>query len=305
MPPAADIDEDVVALNLVVVSDQCGRDHGRAASAISQITQSGIGGGTPPASPRVASFSSARHSSVRKMLYGELSEWWPTFSAPEDYREEADFFVRALIESGEPAPKRVLELGSGGGNSAYHLKKSFAMTLVDLSPHMLAVSRALNPECEHLEGDIRTVRLGRTFDAVYVYDAICHMTTEPDLRAVMQTAYEHLRPGGVALFVPDFVGETFVENTDHGGNDTDRGSVRFLQWTTDPDRRDTNYLVDFAILIRDLQGQTRLVHDRHVYGLFPRATWRRLMQGVGFDLKTIKVALDEFGRDLFMGRRRR
>jgi hypothetical protein len=129
------------------------------------------------------------------------------------------------------------------------------------------------------------------------------MTTEADLRAVVQTAYEHLRPGGVALFVPDFVRETFVENTDHGGNDTDRGSVRFLQWTTDPNRRDTSYLVDFAILIRDLQGQTRVVHDRHVYGLFPRATWRRLLRDVGFDLKSIKVALDDFGRDLFMGRR--
>jgi len=238
-------------------------------------------------------------------LYGELSEWWPIFSTPEEYREEADFFVRALIESGEPAPKRVLELGSGGGNSAFHLKKRFAMTLVDLSPQMLAVSRALNPECEHVEGDIRTVRLGRTFDAVYVYDAICHMTTEADLRAVMQTAYEHLRPGGVALFVPDFVRETFVENTDHGGNDTERGSVRFLQWTTDPDPHDTNYLVDFAILIRDLQGQTRLVHDRHVYGLFHRATWRRLLRGVGFDLKSVEGAIAGFGRDLFAGRRRR
>jgi SAM-dependent methyltransferase len=238
-------------------------------------------------------------------LYGELSEWWPIFSTPEDYREEVDFFARALIESGDPVPKRVLELGSGGGNSAFHLKKRFAMTLVDLSPHMLAVSRALNPECEHVEGDMRTVRLGRTFDAVYVYDAICHMTTEADLRAVMQTAYQHLRPGGVALFVPDFVRETFVENTDHGGNDTDRGSVRFLQWTTDPDRGDTNYLVDFAILIRDLQGQTRLVHDRHVYGLFPRATWRRLLREVGFDLKTVEGAIAGFGRDLFAGRRRR
>jgi SAM-dependent methyltransferase len=238
-------------------------------------------------------------------LYGELSEWWPIFSTPEDYREEVDFFARALIESGDPAPKSVLELGSGGGNSAYHLKKRFAMTLVDLSPQMLDVSRALNPECEHVEGDMRTVRLGRTFDAVYVYDAICHMTTEADLRAVMHTAYEHLRPGGVAVFVPDFVRETFVENTDHGGNDTDGGSVRFLQWTTDPDPRDTNYFVDFAILIRDLQGQTRLVHDRHVYGLFPRSTWRRLLREVGFDLKTIKVALDDFGRDLFIGRRRR
>jgi SAM-dependent methyltransferase len=238
-------------------------------------------------------------------LYGELSEWWPIFSSPGDYREEATFFVRALTQSGDPAPQRVLELGSGGGNSAFHLKKRFAMTLVDLSPHMLAVSRALNPDCEHVEGDIRTVRLGRTFDAVYVYDAICHMTTEADLRSVMQTAFDHLRPGGVALFVPDFVRETFVENTDHGGNDTDRGSVRFLQWTTDPDPRDTNYLVDFAILIRDTQGQTRVVHDRHVYGLFPRPTWRRLLREVGFDLKTIKVPLADFGRDLFMGRRRR
>jgi SAM-dependent methyltransferase len=238
-------------------------------------------------------------------LYSELSEWWPIFSPPDDYREEATFFVRALTQSGDPAPQSVLELGSGGGNSAFHLKKRFAMTLVDLSPHMLAVSRALNPDCEHVEGDIRTVRLGRTFDAVYVYDAICHMTTEADLRSVMQTAFDHLRPGGVALFVPDFVRETFVENTDHGGNDTDRGSVRFLQWTTDPDPRDTNYLVDFAILIRDTQGQTRVVHDRHVYGLFPRPTWRRLLREVGFDLKTIKVPLADFGRDLFMGRRRR
>jgi SAM-dependent methyltransferase len=236
-------------------------------------------------------------------LYGELAEWWPIFSSPEEYREEAAFFARALIESGDPAPRRVLELGSGGGNNASHLKARFAMTLVDLSPHMLAVSRALNPECEHVEGDIRTVRLGRTFDAVFVHDAICHMTTEADLRAVMETAFVHLQGGGVALLVPDFVRETFVENTDHGGNDTDRGSVRFLQWTTDPNSRDTTYLVDFAILIRDLQGQTRLVHDRHTYGLFARAKWRRLLREVGFQLVAIKVH-DDFGRDLFVGRRK-
>jgi len=237
-------------------------------------------------------------------LYGELSEWWPIFSSPDDYREEAAFFVRALTESGDAPVLSVLELGSGGGNSAFHLNKRFAMTLVDLSPHMLAVSRSLNPECEHIEGDIRTVRLGRTFDAVFVYDAICHMTTEADLRAVLQTAFDHLRAGGVAIFVPDFVRETFVENTDHGGNDTERGSVRFLQWTTDPHPGDTSYLVDFAILIRDPEGQTRLVHDRHVYGLFPRATWRRLLRDVGFELRSVRLP-EGFGRDLFAGRRKR
>jgi SAM-dependent methyltransferase len=236
-------------------------------------------------------------------LYGELAEWWPIFSSPEEYREEAAFFARALTEACEPAPRRVLELGSGGGNNASHLKAHFAMTLVDLSPHMLAVSRALNPECKHLEGDIRTVRLGQAFDAVFVHDAICHMTTEADLRAVIETAFGHLRPGGAALFAPDFVRETFVPNTDHGGNDTERGSVRFLQWTTDPNPRDTTYLVDFAILIRDTEGQTRLVHDRHTYGLFSRARWRRLLRDVGFELNTLNVVLDDFARDVFVGRR--
>ncbi|HEV2036446.1 MAG TPA: class I SAM-dependent methyltransferase [Candidatus Dormibacteraeota bacterium] len=236
-------------------------------------------------------------------LYGELAEWWPIFSAPEEYRKEAAFFARVLIESSDPAPRTVLELGSGGGNSASHLKARFAMTLVDLSPHMLAVSKALNPECEHLEGDIRRLRLDRTFDAVFVHDAICHMTTEADLRAVMETAFEHLRPGGVALFAPDFVRETFVEYTDHGGNDTDRGSVRFVQWTTDPDPNDTTYFVDFGILIRDRQGNIRLEHDRHTYGLFSRATWRRLLRGAGFELNTMNAVIDDFEREIFVGKR--
>src|SRR6202163_72919 len=236
-------------------------------------------------------------------LYIELAEGWPIFSAPEEYKEEAAFIARVLTKSCHPPARRVLELGSGGGNNASHLKASFAMTLVDLSSHMLAVSRALNPECEHLEGDIRTLRLGRTFDAVFVHDAICHMTTEADLSAVMKTAFEHCRPGGIALFAPDFVRETFVENVDHGGNDTQRGSVRFLQWTTDPDSSDSEYFVDFAILIRDGEGEIRVEHDRHTYGLFARADWLRLLSDVGFDLKSIGRMIDDFDRDLFAGRR--
>ena len=238
-------------------------------------------------------------------LYGELAVWWPTFSTPAEYREEAAFFERVLKESIDPAPRSLLELGSGGGNNASHLKARFHMTLVDISPHMLAVSRTLNPECEHLEGDIRTLRLGRTFDGVFVHDAICHMTTESDLRAVLQTAFDHCRPGGAALFAPDFVRETFVENTDHGGNDTDRGSVRFLQWTTDPDPSDTSYFVDFAILIRDREGNLRVEHDRHTYGLFERAVWRRLLREVGFAVNTKRAVVGDFGRDLFVGRRGR
>jgi SAM-dependent methyltransferase len=232
-------------------------------------------------------------------LYDELAGWWPLFSSLADYRAETAQFRRVIQRAAKPRPRTLLELGSGGGNSASYLKSHFAMTLVDLSPQMLDESRKLNPECEHVAGDIRRIRLGRTFDAVYVHDAICHMTTERSLAAAMKTAYVHCRPGGVALFVPDFVRETFSPGTDQGGSDSERKSVRFLQWVFDPEPADTTYVVDFAIL-RDRRGRARLVHDRHVQGLFARARWLRLLRDTGFTARVVRTGVP---REVFLARR--
>jgi SAM-dependent methyltransferase len=233
-------------------------------------------------------------------LYDELADWWPVFSDTAAYRREVAHFGRVLREATVPSPSTVLELGSGGGNSAVYLKKRFAMTLVDRSPEMLEVSRRANPECEHVRGDIRSIRLGRAFDAVYVHDAICHMTTERELEAVMRTAFEHCRPGGVALFVPDFVSETFAAGSDSGGHDSPRRAVRFLQWIFDPDPDDSQYVVDFAVMLRQRSGRVRVVHDRHVLGLFPRARWLALLRRVGFRARVVRHAAI---REAFLGRR--
>ncbi|MFZ2063456.1 MAG: class I SAM-dependent methyltransferase [Candidatus Binatus sp.] len=236
-------------------------------------------------------------------LYDELAEWWPLFSAPADYAEEAAFFARVLTDACEPAPRTVLELGSGGGNNALHLKSKFEMTLVDLSPQMLAVSRKLNPECEHRVGDMCTVNLGRTFDAVFIHDAIAYMTSEAALGAAVSNAYRHCRAGGVALFVPDRVRETFVAETKHGGHDGDDGrGLRYLMWTVDPDPTDTTYRTDFAIMLRDRNGDTGMTHDYHIEGLFPRAEWMRLLREAGFEAREL---MDEWGREIFVAKRSR
>jgi SAM-dependent methyltransferase len=229
-------------------------------------------------------------------LYTELAEFWPQMSSTEEFKQEAALFKRVLAKSTKPVPQTLLELGSGGGLVATHLKSRFKMTLVDLSPPMLAVSRALNPELEHLEGDIRTLRLGRTFDAVFVHDSIAHMLTEKDLKAAMKTAFEHCRPGGVALFVPDETRESFVPAADYGG----QGNVRYVQWTTDPDPRDTTILVDFGILIRDGNSDVRVVHERQTHGLFARSVWLRLLRSVGFKPSVVR---DKVVRDMFLARR--
>lgn len=238
-------------------------------------------------------------------LYDEFAAWWPVLSDPADYVEEATFYADELEKAADGAVSTVLELGSGGGNNASHMKRRFHMTLVDPAPGMLAVSRALNPGCEHIEGDMRSVRLGRTFDGVFIHDAICYMTTPADLRAALETALAHLRPGGAAVFAPDFTRETFVAGTDCGGEDGDGRALRYLEWTWDPDPSDSTYTVAYAYLLRDAAGNVRVEHDRHIEGLFAREEWLVLMRDVGFEARIVPFRHPEVERpvDVLVGKR--
>jgi SAM-dependent methyltransferase len=239
-------------------------------------------------------------------LYDEFASWWPLLSAPADYAEEAAFYERILNAASRTRPRTVLELGSGGGSNASHLKARFEMVLVDLSDGMLAVSRALNPECEHIQGDMRSVRLGRQFDAVFVHDAICYMTTGADLQNAMDTAFAHCRPGGAALFAPDFVRENFrPPMADHGGHDGPTRGLRYLEWMWDPDPADSTYVVDYAYLMRFPDGTVGVEHDRHVEGLFDRGDWLRMLAKAGFeDVRVVPLEqseVDPMTHEVFVG----
>jgi trans-aconitate methyltransferase len=216
------------------------------------------------------------------LLYDELAAWWPLLSPAADYEEEAGVYASLLAGAADAPVRTVLELGSGGGCNASHLKQRFTMTLVEPSAAMREVSRALNPECEHLAGDMRSVRLDRQFDAVFVHDAVCYMTTADDLRRAIATAFVHCRPGGAALFCPDHVRERFQPSTDHGGSDDGGRALRYLEWTSDADPDGTTYVVDYVYVLRDRDRDVRVVHDRHVEGLFGRDEWLRWLQEAGF-----------------------
>jgi hypothetical protein len=169
---------------------------------------------------------------------------------------------------------------------------------------MLAVSRELNPECEHIQGDMRALRLGREFDAVFIHDAIDYMTSLDDLRQAIRTAYLHCRPGGVAVFAPDHTRESFRPSTDHGGDDGEGRAIRYLAWDWDPDPSDSTYLVDFAYLLRDESGNVRVAHDRHVCGLFSRLDWLDLIESAGFKAQAVPFKHSEIepgAMEVFLG----
>jgi SAM-dependent methyltransferase len=254
----------------------------------------------PEVQLHVPPFDPVPPSRLSTKLYADLAAWWPLLSPPADYAAEAEFYRRTLVQACAQPPGTLLELGSGGGNTASHLKAHFQMTLVDLSPGMLAVSRQVNPTCEHLEGDMRWLRLGRLFDAVFVHDAIMYLTTADDLRRAIETCFVHCRPGGAVLLAPDHVRETFQPVTSHGGEDGDGHGLRFLEWTWDPNPDDCTYLTDYAYLLREADGTVRVEHDRHVLGLFPRAEWLRQLREAGFEPHIVR---HPEGHDVFVGSR--
>ena len=215
-------------------------------------------------------------------LYESLADWWPAISPPSEYAEEATLYVDMIRGAARGPVREVLELGSGGGNNASHMKRAFTLTLVEPADRMREISRVLNPECTHVAGDMRDVRLGRTFDAVFVHDAVMYMTTENDLRAALATVAAHLAPGGVALVAPDATTETFQETSEHGGGEDASGRrARYLQWTLPPEPSETSYVTHYAFLLLTPDGTMRAAHDVHREGLFPRATWLQLFREVG------------------------
>lgn len=238
-------------------------------------------------------------------FYGSLASWWPVISPVEEYAAEAAF-IATLLRDGRTPTRTVLELGSGGGHLAHHLTDEFELTLTDLSPDMLAVSRTLNPQCRHERGDMRRLRLGERFDAVLVHDAIGYMTTEDDLRAVFETASTHLRPGGRLIVAPDDTAESFEPGTDVSGSDAPDGrAARLFEWSWDPDASDTWIRTEYVFVLRNVDGTVTTHAESHDLGVFTEQLWMRVLGQAGLAPTAVieETEEDRRPRTMFVGRR--
>ncbi len=235
-------------------------------------------------------------------LYTSLAHCWPLLSPPED--ADGDAFLAMHLGSqvlGQP-PRSLLELGSGGGGLATHLGPEVEVVLNDLSPQMLALSRAVNPSREHVQADLRTLRLRRRFDLVLLGDTIMYMSNEADVRAALDTAAAHLAPGGALLLRPDAVVESFMEGTLQGGFEAEDGTAaQLLEWHHSPEG--DRYRVDFALLLRAPDGTVQCTHEQHWMGLFDRGRWWGLIRESGFEPVPADLPLGPDWGEVFLARR--
>jgi SAM-dependent methyltransferase len=143
-------------------------------------------------------------------VFGNYARYYDLLYRDKDYVGEAKF-IHQLLKTHAPQAKTILELGCGTGNHAVLLAQEGGYQLhgVDFSPEMLQTANdrksqlppSLAENLEFSHGDVREVRLNRSFDAVLsLFHVISYQTTNADLQAALATAKMHLKPGGILLF---------------------------------------------------------------------------------------------------------
>ena len=237
------------------------------------------------------------HPFDARRLYGDLAWLWPTLSPPEHYRDEARLYAEILRAHARRPVESILHLGCGGGHIDRWMKREFAIAGLDIAPAMLDLARRLNPEVEYVQGDMRTARLGRTFDAVMLFDSVDYMLSEDELGQAFATAWEHLAPGGVFLTYAETLAETFEDN--HTRTTTLEGEgivLTCVEHAFDPDPADGMVQTLYVYLIRR-GAELAVEYDRHLAGCFPKDAWLARLGACGFEAAELAASLWPEGFD--------
>lgn len=219
--------------------------------------------------------------------YNDLAWTEDWLANPSDYEEEVLIYVDLIKRAATELPHTLLHLGSGAGGHDWIFKRHFTVTGVDISPGMLNKARIAHPDIEYLEGDMRTLRLNRQFDAVVIPDSIDYMASLDDLRQAIQTAVAHLKTGGVLIVVAK-TEETFQNNNFAYTGEKDGVHVTLFENNYINPLVSNTYEATFVYLIRQ-QGELTIHTDRQVLGLFSQATWEKLFNDAELTMQKTRL----------------
>jgi SAM-dependent methyltransferase len=138
-------------------------------------------------------------------VFGRYSAYYDLLYQDKDYPAEADYVLR-LLRKALPGVHSVLEFGSGSGRHGRLLAaQGLDVFGIERSASMVAQAKTSPSEtkgsfdCQ--QGDIRTMNLKKTFDAVIsLFHVVCYQTRNADLQATFANAARHLPANGVFLF---------------------------------------------------------------------------------------------------------
>lgn len=196
--------------------------------------------------------------------------------------------IAAAIRSHKPTASSLLEVGCGTGAYLAVFAESFDVVGVDNSPGMLDVARRQHPQLAIVEADMRTMDVGRTFDAVVcLFSSIGYMTTRPDLETALTVMRRHLASGGVIVIDPWFDPETYTPG--HISADVFRGDGIMVSRSSYGDVDDGVSVLEMDhVVVQENIGRAHFV-EQHRMGLFYEAEYREILESLGLEVESVEA----------------
>ena len=106
-------------------------------------------------------------------------------------------------------------------------------------------------------------------------------------------------PGGLPVAAPDDYTETFEPpQVDYQTNRDGETELTYVEYSTDLDLNDTTIETTYIFFIKT-GGELRAEMDNHTTGLFPIATWERLLKEAGFEVDRVEYPVSKDGRGCY------
>jgi ubiquinone/menaquinone biosynthesis C-methylase UbiE len=222
-------------------------------------------------------------------FYSRLAEYYDLLYGSKDYRAEVDK-IHQLIQKYKTSPDNdLLDVACGTGRHAEHLKKHYNVTGLDNSDEMLRIAAQRNPDLRFVQGDMRSMNLGKKFDVVTcLFGSISYMLTYEDLAKALEAVSRHTKRGGIAVIEPVFTEESFRPG--HLSIDcVDEPDVKIARVSMSRREGDVAVL-DFHFLVATADGVSHH-SDPNRMGLFSLRRINALMEETGFTVELVEPGL--------------
>ncbi|HUP63146.1 MAG TPA: class I SAM-dependent methyltransferase [Thermoanaerobaculia bacterium] len=199
----------------------------------------------------------------------------------KDYTVEAAAIDRLIRKHGPPAGRDLLDVACGTGKHAAELQGlGWDCTGTDIDAGSLAFARRRLPAARFIRADMRTMRLGKSFDVITcLFSSIAYLGTTGELRDTLRSFARHLKPHGVVLVEPWWTRELWTDSTHL--SIAERGPLKVARGSISR-RRSGRSIFDIRYIALDEERKVGETFTEHlVLTMFPVDAFRRAFEQAG------------------------
>jgi SAM-dependent methyltransferase len=238
------------------------------------------------------------HRKLATMPFGDVSAAiYDEMYAEKDYEGECDLIEEAFARHGTREVQTLLDLGCGSGGHLLPLaRRGYDLVGVDISASMLSIARKKVAEerlgaVELCEGDVRSVRLGRSFDAALLMFAVLgYQSSNQDVLATLRTVRAHLHSGAL-LCLDLWYGPAVLTIKPEERQRTIDSSTGPVVRNAKPELDVRRHLCTVHYRFDDPRGKGQLAEEHHVMRFFFPMELELFLSETGLEL----VSLTRFG----------